>query len=235
MDVVVHVTARFKMKFVGYYRVSTVKQGVSGLGLEAQKEAVRVYLNGVSRGRLVDEVVEIESGKRNDRPELARALALCRVHGATLIIAKLDRLARNVHFISGLMESGVEFVAVDFPQANKLTIHILAAVAEHEAKMISERTKAALGAAKARGVRLGGDRGRVASQAVCGAKASALARRAKAQKRVADLLPVIRSIQAEGATSLRAVAATLNEKGVPAPNGGMWHGNSVRRVTHHHP
>ena len=217
------------MKFVGYYRVSTAKQGVSGLGLEAQKEAVRSYLSGVSRKRMVDEVVEIESGKRNDRPELARALALCRVHHATLIIAKLDRLARNVAFVSNLMESGVEFIAVDFPQANKLTIHILAAVAEHEAKMISERTKAALGAAKARGVCLGGNRGKVASQALVGAKASALARRAKAHKRAADLLPMIRSIQADGATSLRAVAAVLNEKGVASPGGGIWHGNSVRR------
>ena len=104
---------------------------------------------------MVDEVTEIESGKRNDRPALARALALCRIHKATLIIAKLDRLARNVDFISNLMESGVEFTAVDFPQANRLTVHILAAVAEHEAAMISARTKAALQAARARGVGLG--------------------------------------------------------------------------------
>src|ERR1700722_12486249 len=135
-------------KFVSYLRVSTAKQGVSGLGLEAQREAVATYLNG-GKWNLVQEVVEVESGKRNDRPQLARALALCRLHNATLIIAKLDRLARNVHFISGLMESKVDFVAVDFPQANRLTIHILAAVAEHEAKMISERTKAALAAAVA--------------------------------------------------------------------------------------
>lgn len=216
-------------KFVAYYRVSTAKQGASGLGLDAQKEAVRSYLNG-GRWRMVDEVVEVESGKRNDRPELTRALALCRVHGATLVIAKLDRLARNVHFISGLMESNVEFVAVDFPQANRLTIHILSAVAEHEAKMISQRTKAALQAAKARGVRLGCRHRKIAAQATLGAKASAVARRAKAQNRASDLLPVIRSIQAEGARSLRAIAATLNDKGVPSPSGGVWHGNSVRRV-----
>jgi DNA invertase Pin-like site-specific DNA recombinase len=139
-------------RFVAYYRVSTDKQGRSGLGLEAQREAVRPYLNG-GNWTLADEVTEIESGKRNDRPELDRALGLCRLYGATLVVAKLDRLARNVAFISKLMESGVEFVAVDFPQANRLTI--LAAVAEHEMAMISQRTKAALAAAKARGVQLG--------------------------------------------------------------------------------
>jgi DNA invertase Pin-like site-specific DNA recombinase len=118
--------------------------------LEAQQTAVRDYLNG-GDWRLVAEVTEVESGKRSDRPKLAEAFKLCRLHGATLIIAKLDRLARNVAFISNLMESGVEFHAVDFPQANRLTVHILAAVAEHEAKMISERTKVALAAAKRRG------------------------------------------------------------------------------------
>ena len=129
-------------------------QGKSGLGLEAQREAVQSYLDGGS-WTLAAEVTEVESGKRNDRPELDRALGLCRLYGATLVVAKLDRLARNVAFISKLMESGVDFVAVDFPQANRLTVHILAAVAEHEAAMISQRTKAALAAAKARGVKLG--------------------------------------------------------------------------------
>jgi DNA invertase Pin-like site-specific DNA recombinase len=143
--------------FVAYYRVSTERQGRSGLGLEAQQKAVRDHLNG-GDWKLVGEFTEVESGKRSDRPKLAEALKACRVRGATLIIAKLDRLARNVHFVSGLMESGVEFTAVDFPQANRLAVHILAAVAEHEAKMISERTKAALAAAKARGVKLGGFR-----------------------------------------------------------------------------
>ena len=139
-----------KGKFVAYYRVSTEKQGISGLGLEAQRTAVTDFLNG-GRWKLVGEFKEVESGKKNDRPALAKALAACRVHGATLIIAKLDRLARNVAFISNLMEAGVEFTAVDFPQANRLTVHILAAVAEHEAAMISARTKAALAAAKAHG------------------------------------------------------------------------------------
>src|SRR3954466_12001673 len=141
-------------RFVAYYRVSTDQQGRSGLGLEAQREAVRSFLNGGS-WTLADEVTEVESGKRNDRPELDRALGLCRLYGATLVVAKLDRLARNVAFISKLMESGVDFVAADFPQANRLTVHTLAAVAEHETAMISARTKAALNAAKARGAKLG--------------------------------------------------------------------------------
>jgi DNA invertase Pin-like site-specific DNA recombinase len=141
-------------KFVAYYRVSTDRQGKSGLGLEAQQAAVRQYLNGGS-WQLVGEHVEIETGKRSDRPELVMALDACRRQRAKLVIAKLDRLSRNLAFIATLMDSGVEFVAVDNPHANKLTIHILAAVAEHEREMISERTKAALQAAKARGTRLG--------------------------------------------------------------------------------
>ena len=218
-------------KFVAYYRVSTAKQGTSGLGLEAQEHAVLEYLNG-GQWKLIQKFVEVESGRHNDRPELARALALCRVHNATLIIAKLDRLARNVAFISNLMESGVEFVAVDFPQANRLTVHILAAVAEHEAEMVSARTKAALAAAKARGVKLGGNRGKLTPQlAASAAKASALVRKERAQKRNIDLLPVIEAARAAGMTTLRAVAAFLNEQGIPAPRAGRWCANSVRRVT----
>ena len=140
-------------KVIAYYRVSTARQGRSGLGLEAQRLAVQTYL---CNQRPLYEFVEVESGTSCDRPQLQAALAACRVHRATLIIAKLDRLARNVAFVSALMDAGVEFLACDFPQANRLTIHILSAVAEHEAKMISERTKAALAAAKARGTRLGG-------------------------------------------------------------------------------
>jgi DNA invertase Pin-like site-specific DNA recombinase len=148
-------------KFVAYFRVSTDKQGKSGLGLDAQRKAVEDYLNG-GTWSLIGEFTEVESGKRSDRPKLAEALKSCRLQNATLIIAKLDRLARNVAFISNLMESKVEFEAVDFPQANRLTIHIMAAIAEHGAKMISDRTRAALAAAKARGKRLGGFRGRAA-------------------------------------------------------------------------
>src|SRR5258708_5460930 len=134
-------------KFVAYFRVSTDKQGRSGLGLEAQREAVLTYLDG-GRWSLVEKFVEVESGKRNDRPELTAALATCKKHKAKLIIAKLDRLSRNLAFIATLMDSGVEFIAVDNPHANKLTIHILAAVAQHEREMISQRTRDALHAAK---------------------------------------------------------------------------------------
>lgn len=215
-------------KFVSYVRVSTARQGASGLGLEAQQEAVRSYLNG-GAWTLVAEVREIESGKRNDRPKLTEALRLCRLHGATLIIAKLDRLARNVAFISNLMEAGVDFVAVDFPQANRLTVHILAAVAEHEAAMISARTKAALGAARARGVQLGGDRGNFAEIAARGPVASRAVRSEKAAKRAADVLPVIQDIQAGGA-SLRKIAEELTTRGIPAPRGGPWSAVQVKRV-----
>jgi DNA invertase Pin-like site-specific DNA recombinase len=218
-----------KGKFIAYYRVSTAKQGASGLGLEAQQEAVRSYLNG-GRWTMVSEVTEIESGKRNDRPALANALALCRVHGATLVIAKLDRLARNVNFISNLMESGVEFTAVDFPQANRLTIHILAAVAEHEAVMISTRTKAALAAAKARGTRLGNPTSLIASRAREGAQASIKVRFAKAAKRTADLLPIIREVQASGTQTLRGIAEVLNSRGIPAARGGGWSAVQVGRI-----
>jgi len=216
-------------KFVSYLRVSTQRQGRSGLGLEAQRQAVATYLNG-GRWMLVEEVVEVESGKRNDRPALAKALALCRIHRATLLVAKLDRLARNVAFISALMESGVEFSAADFPQANRLTVHVLAAVAEHEATMISERTRAALAAAKARGKKLGGLRWQVGTVARQGAVASSMVRRARAADRKADLLPVIRSIRESGASSLRQIAATLNRQGVPAMRGGLWTAGQVRRV-----
>lgn len=216
-------------KFVSYLRVSTQRQGRSGLGLEAQRQAVATYLNG-GKWMLVEEVVEVESGKRNDRPALAKALALCRVHRATLLVAKLDRLARNVAFISALMESGVEFSAVDFPQANRLTVHVLAAVAEHEATMISERTRAALAAAKARGKKLGGLRWQVGTVAQHGAVASSMVRRARAAERKADLLPVIRAIRESGAVTLRQVAAALNRQGVPAMRGGLWTAAQVRRV-----
>src|SRR5215210_7079288 len=216
-------------KFVAYYRVSTDRQGRSGLGLEAQRKAVEDYLNG-GNWRLAAEVVEIESGRRNDRPKLAEALRLCRLHGSVLIIAKLDRLARNVAFISNLMESGVEFTAVDFPQANRLTVHILAAVAEHEREMISQRTKAALVAAKARGTRLGGDRGNLRAVGDKGREISRAVRISKAQARTADLAPIIAEIRASGATSLGRIAKALNERGICTPRGSDWQPVQVRRV-----
>lgn len=216
-------------RFVAYYRVSTARQGASGLGLEGQQEAVRRHMNGGS-WELIAEVTEVESGKRNDRPKLAEALRLCRLYGATLIIAKIDRLARNVAFISNLMESAVDFVACDFPTANRLTVHILAAVAEHEAKAISDRTKAALAAAKARGTKLGGDRGRFMEVRHLGIDHSVAVRQEKADRRAADLAPVIRELQASGMT-VAAVARELTRRGIPTSRGGRtWASQQVLNV-----
>lgn len=219
-------------RFVAYYRVSTDKQGRSGLGLDAQREAVQKYLNG-GQWTLAAEVTEVESGKKNDRPRLAEALALCRVHNATLVIAKLDRLSRNLAFIANLMESGVEFVACDLPQANRFTIHILAAVAEHEREMISQRTKAALTAAKARGKRLGGVRPGALPNAEEGRALGREARSAKAAKWAADVLPFIHALQDEGASTLQALASGLNAKGIRTPRGGDWAPTQIMRVLQH--
>jgi DNA invertase Pin-like site-specific DNA recombinase len=200
------------------------------LGLEAQKDAVADYLNG-GRWTLIKEFVEVESGKNSERPQLAQALALCRLHKATLVVAKLDRLARNLHFLSGLMESGVEFVACDMPSANRLTIHVLAAVAEAEAHAISERTKAALRAAKARGVVLGGDRGSLTRKVRDQGRAIGIkVRQQRAMKRAADLLPIIEAIRKEGAVSLADIAHGLNERGIPTAYGGTWQATQVLRV-----
>ena len=180
------------------------------------------------------EHTEVESGGRNDRPRLTEALAACRLHRATLIIAKLDRLARNVAFVSNLMVAGVEFEAVDFPQANRLTIHILAAVAEHEARMISDRTRAALAAAKARGVRLGGFRNRAGT---CNDLLKARAvRPEKANRRASDLSSTLEEIRIAGGLSLHALAAGLNERGITAPRGGNWRAVQVKRALarYHH-
>ncbi|MDP4027018.1 recombinase family protein [Methylobacterium sp. NEAU 140] len=214
-------------RFVSYLRVSTRKQGASGLGLDAQRKAVADYLNG-GRWQLLAEVVEVESGKRSDRPKLAEALRLCRLHGATLVVAKLDRLARDAHFLLGLSKAGVEFVACDMPSANRMTVGIMAVVAEEEARMISARTKAALAAAKARGVKLGGNRGAVLSAEARGMGTAA--RVAKAQDRAADLLPVIAEVRAAGATTLQAVANALNDRGIPTARGGRWSPVQVQRV-----
>lgn len=203
-------------RYIAYYRVSTQRQGRSGLGLDAQ--AVIERLSG--RGELVSEYTEIESGRRTDRPRLAEALTACRLHRATLIIARLDRLARNVAFVSGLMDSGTEFEAVDFPQANRLTIHILAAVAENEAQAISQRTRAALAAAKARGIELGGFRGRAGT---CNDLAKARdVRIGEANRRASDLAPMIQAIRGDGTTSAGKIAAALNARGITAPRGGVW-------------
>lgn len=215
-------------KFVSYLRVSTKRQGRSGLGIEAQREAVASFLGG-GRSRLVTEFVEHESGRRRDRPELARALAACRAHRATLVVAKLDRLSRDAAFLLTLRNSGVRFVAADMPEANELTVGVLALVAEYEARAISERTKAALAAAKRRGVRLGmpnlTDRARRQ-----GAKASAVARAASAYQRARDLAPVIEHLRDEGATSLRDLATALTNHGIETPRGGAWSPTAVARI-----
>lgn len=220
-------------EFVAYYRVSTDRQGRSGLGLEAQRKAVADHLNG-GTWDLVAEFTEVESGKRNDRPQLAAALAACRKAGATLIIAKLDRLARNVAFVANLMEAGVEFVAVDFPKANRLTIHILAAVAEHEREMISARTKAALQAAKGRGRRLGWSNPDRAEEHGRATERSNAINRERADQFAANVLPVVRQIQAAGITSLHGIADALNARGIHTARGGQWYGTTVRNLLVRH-
>jgi len=205
-------------KFVAYYRVSTAQQGKSGLGLEAQKSAVLDYLNG-GNWTVLAEFTEVESGKHKNRPELERALSLCRKQKATLVIAKLDRLARNLHFISGLMESKIDFVAVDMPTANRLTVHILAAVAEEEARAISARTKAALASAKARGVVLG------KHGATLGAANSE-----KASRHAEEIRPVIEDLRAKGISTVRAVADALNARNVATAQGKRWYATSVQRL-----
>lgn len=214
--------------FVAYYRVSTEAQGVSGLGLDAQRTAIDRHVLSAG-GKVVAEFREIESGKRNDRPEIAKAIAACRARRATLIIAKLDRLARNVAFISNLMESGVEFVAADMPMANRLTVHILAAVAEHERQMISERTIAALAAAKARGVKLGNPQLRAGSRA-CALRA-ARTRAEYARKRAAEIMPYIDAARRAGCFSLNEIATALIARGIPTPGGAkFWRPEQVRRI-----
>lgn len=211
-------------RFVAYYRVSTEKHGRSGLGLEAQRSAVEAYLNGGS-WKLIAEFTEVESGKRSERPKLAEAIKVAKKHKATLVIAKLDRLSRNVAFIANLMEAGADFVAVDMPHANKLTIHILSAVAEYEREMISQRTRAALAAAKSRGVRLGNPTNLGIAQA-----RSRTARTAQAALFASNLRPVIRQIKESGVRTLSGIAAALNARGFSTPRGGQWQAVQVKRI-----
>lgn len=212
-------------KFIAYHRVSTQKQGASGLGLEAQKDAVGRFLNG-GAWELVGEYIEVETGKGADalakRPKLKAALAACRKNGATLLIAKLDRLARNVHFVSGLMESKVKFVACDMPEANELTIHIMAAFAEHEAKRISQRTKDALAVAKARGVVLG--------RAGADNLRPNIETRQKIADSFAEKLGALFFGMRQRGLSQRAMVAELNTIGVPAFAGGQWSLLQVQRL-----
>ena len=212
-------------QFVTYYRVSTQRQGVSGLGLDAQRQTVAQYLAGGAR-LTVGEFVEVETGKGSNalekRPQLRLALDLCKKTGAILLIAKLDRLARNVHFVSGLMESKVSFVACDLPEANQLTIHIMAAFAEHEARRISERTKDALAAAKARGVVLGATG--PANLKTCNDQ-----RQQKAREFRDRLRPVLDGMSAQGLTR-RAMVERLNDLGIKTPMGGAWSLGQVQRL-----
>ena len=204
-------------RFVAYYRVSTDRQGASGLGLDAQRQAVARQVNS---GELAAEFTEIESGRRHtNRPQLLTALEECRKSRAVLLIARLDRLARNVAFIANLMESGVDFVACDMPQANRLTIHILAAVAEHEREMISQRTKAALAEAKRRGTRLGNPR-------IEAARALALAAH-RARRPAPEVLALMTEWRSQG-KALRTIANDLNRLNIRPARGRQWYASSVK-------
>jgi DNA invertase Pin-like site-specific DNA recombinase len=213
---------------VAYYRVSTAKQGKSGLGLDAQRRAVEEFLSS-GGWDLIGEFVEIESGKIDQRPQLGAALAHCELTGTTLIVAKLDRLSRNVAFLATLQDSGTRFLAVDMPEANELTIHIMAAVAQAERKAISKRTKEALAAAKARGVKLGGRRDNLADLKL-GPAISANARQRTARDRAIKVKAQIEALQHQSALSLRGIAAALNRLAITAPRGGEWSAAQVKRV-----
>lgn len=210
--------------YIAYFRVSTARQGESGLGLDAQRATVEAFVRQHG-GEIVGQHVEVESGRRSDRPELAKALAAAKRAKATLLIAKLDRLARNVLVVATLMESDVDFVACDQPYANRLTLHILAAVAEDEARRISERTKAALAAAKARGQQLGSP---VARETIAAARAKWSAR---AAAKTTGPKQVVADLRAAGITTLSAIAAALTERGIRTARGGTkWHAAQVSRL-----
>jgi DNA invertase Pin-like site-specific DNA recombinase len=223
-------------KIIAYYRVSTKQQGASGLGLEGQQSAVEAYARQCG-ARIVAGYVEVESGKIADRPELTKALAHARRNKATLCVAKLDRLSRNVEFLARVMNSDAEFVACDNPAANRLTLHILAAVAEAEAKAISDRTKAALAAAKKRGIKLGsarpghwrGREERRLAGAKAGAKAAGLALAMAAEEAYGDLRPIVAELREKG-HSLRAIANELNSQGHTTRRGKPWNAVQVGRI-----
>ena len=218
---------------VTYLRVSTARQGKSGLGLEAQQKAVADYLS-TGQWNLLEDFVEVESGKNSKRPKLLEAIELCKASGAKLLVAKLDRLARDAHFLLSLKKAGIDFVCADMPEANRLTIGIMAMVAEEERKAISKRTKEALAAAKARGVQLGAYRDGV----YVGGKGNADTARNASEARTVrfhanavDKLPLLKRYDPDGSMSLRAIADIFNRYGVPTVSGrGSWSANSVRRL-----
>ena len=220
-------------KFVSYLRVSTDRQGKSGLGIDAQRKAVADYLNG-GQWQLVAELIEVESGKNNDRPQLQEAIARCQAYGAKLVIAKLDRLSRDAHFLLGLRNAGVEFVAADMPEANRLTVGIMALVAEQEREQISRRTKDALAAAKARGQQLGAYRGGTFVGRKGTPQDALHASQAHSRQATARALakgPVLADFDPDGSLSLRELASRLNQAGVPTPTRrGKWQANTVRRL-----
>ncbi|EQB03654.1 recombinase family protein [Sphingobium indicum] len=209
--------------FVSYLRVSTERQGVSGLGLDAQRASIDRFVHACG-GTVIEELTEIESGKRSDRPVLEQAIALCRRRKATLLVAKLDRLARTVSFISRLIETGVDFVAVDNPHANKLMVHVISAFAEHERDLIAGRTRAALVAAKARGITLGNPRIEEARDAAVACI------RKSADGYCANIAPIIAQIRASGVNSLQGIADALTARGVRTRRGGQWHPATVRNI-----
>lgn len=213
--------------YVAYHRVSTAKQGASGLGLEAQEAAINAFVRS-SGANVVARYVDIESGAHDDRAQLSLAIEHAKAVGATVLVATLDRLSRDVHFISGLMKRGVDFKCADMPNASTFELHIRAAIGEEERRKISARTKAALAAARARGVKLGGYRGSALSDAD---RASAIKVRAsEAKAKATAVLPMIEQAKASGATTLRAIAGVLNAKGIATPRGGTWSAVQVSRV-----
>ena len=215
-------------KCVSYLRVSTTRQGESGLGIEAQRSSVTAFLRG-DHWKQVGEYVEVESGKNNHRPELQKAIATCRIHNATLVVARLDRLARNAHFLLGLKEAGIDILCVDMPSANALTIGIMAMVAQEEARLISARTKAALAMAKQRGVRLGSPKPIAKQTQMKGREVSVAMRRERSKRWVTDIQPTVESAMQQ-CGSLRTTATLLTERGIPARRGGQWTAVQVKRV-----
>jgi DNA invertase Pin-like site-specific DNA recombinase len=217
-----------KPKFVIYFRVSTKRQGKSGLGLEAQQAAAEEYVRRMG-GLTLATFREVESGKVNARPQLEAALLRCRQSRATLLIAKLDRLSRNAAFLFTLRDSGQKFVALDIPDANTLTLGVMIAMAQHERELISSRTKAALAARRARGLHLGTPRDLSAYQAAGSAKGRKT-NSEKARGHALDIKPMIDAAQAAGKTSLRAIAAHLNAEQAPTPRGKQWTATAVKNA-----
>lgn len=217
-------------RFIAYERVSTARQGASGLGLEAQRQAINGFA-AAKGAEVLARFTEVESGKTPNRPQLAAAIQLARLTGATLVIAKLDRLSRNAAFLLTLRDSGVHFLAVDMPEANDLTVGIMALVAQSEREAISRRTKEALAVAKARGVKLGNPNGAEAlRRAGKGAVALRRAVSANAEAFAAELAPVVADIRAQGHVTLRAIAAELSRRGMMTRRGGSWQVSNARNL-----